>query len=315
MNPPPTGRKPTHIVGNRPVGRWGERRLHFVGVGGAGMSGLALVCAELGAAVSGSDRGDSSYMERLRRAGLEPVVGHDAANLPDGAEVIVSTAIGADNPGAGARSRARPRRPPSRRAAGRALRREAADRRRRHARQDDDDRDAGLGAAQARRGPGVLRRRRGSRARPGGRYGERRLGDGGVGRRRGRRERRQLPRPEARDRRRHQHRDGPPLALGLDRRAARGLRAVRRKSKRRPGQPSPRRTNAALATLCGANAAFDRFDAVRSGAERARSVCAGAPQRAQRARRSCRGRALRASTSTPSPPRSPISPESTGGSS
>jgi UDP-N-acetylmuramate--alanine ligase len=62
------------------------------------MSGLALVCAELGAAVSGSDRGDSSYMERLRGAGLEPVVGHDAANLPDGAEVVVSTAIAADNP-------------------------------------------------------------------------------------------------------------------------------------------------------------------------------------------------------------------------
>ncbi len=62
------------------------------------MSGLALVCAELGATVSGSDRGDSSYMERLRGAGLEPVVGHDAANLPEGAEVVVSTAIAADNP-------------------------------------------------------------------------------------------------------------------------------------------------------------------------------------------------------------------------
>jgi UDP-N-acetylmuramate--alanine ligase len=74
------------------------RRLHFVGIGGAGMSGLALVCARLGATVSGSDRSDSSYMERLRRAGLDPVVGHDAANLPDGAEVVVSTAIGADNP-------------------------------------------------------------------------------------------------------------------------------------------------------------------------------------------------------------------------
>ncbi len=77
---------------------WGDRRLHFIGVGGAGMSGLALVCARLGATVSGSDRGDSSYMERLRQAGLEPVVGHDAANLPQGAEVVVSTAIGADNP-------------------------------------------------------------------------------------------------------------------------------------------------------------------------------------------------------------------------
>jgi UDP-N-acetylmuramate--alanine ligase len=80
------------------AGRWAGRRLHFVGIGGAGMSGLALVCARLGATVSGSDRADSSYMERLRAAGLAPVVGHDAANLPEGAEVVVSTAIGADNP-------------------------------------------------------------------------------------------------------------------------------------------------------------------------------------------------------------------------
>jgi UDP-N-acetylmuramate--alanine ligase len=62
------------------------------------MSGLALVCAELGASVTGSDRSDSSYMERLRAAGLDPIVGHDAANLPQGAEVVVSTAIGDDNP-------------------------------------------------------------------------------------------------------------------------------------------------------------------------------------------------------------------------
>jgi len=62
------------------------------------MSGLALVCARLGATVTGSDRADSSYMERLRAAGLDPLVGHDAANLPDGAEVVVSTAIGEDNP-------------------------------------------------------------------------------------------------------------------------------------------------------------------------------------------------------------------------
>jgi UDP-N-acetylmuramate--alanine ligase len=77
---------------------WASRRLHFVGIGGAGMSGLALVCAELGAAVSGSDRSDSSYMERLRAAGLGPVVGHDAVNVPKGAEVVVSTAIDEDNP-------------------------------------------------------------------------------------------------------------------------------------------------------------------------------------------------------------------------
>jgi UDP-N-acetylmuramate--alanine ligase len=77
---------------------WAGRRLHFIGIGGAGMSGLALVCARLGAIVTGSDRSNSSYMERLRQAGLEPAVGHDAANLPEDAEVVVSTAIGAENP-------------------------------------------------------------------------------------------------------------------------------------------------------------------------------------------------------------------------
>jgi UDP-N-acetylmuramate--alanine ligase len=80
------------------MSEWKNRRLHFIGIGGAGMSGLALVCARLGATVTGSDRADSSYMERLRAAGLEPAVGHDAANLPEGAEVVVSTAIAEDNP-------------------------------------------------------------------------------------------------------------------------------------------------------------------------------------------------------------------------
>lgn len=77
---------------------WASLRLHFVGIGGAGMSGLALVCRELGATVGGSDRADSSYMQRLRDAGLEPAMGHDAANLPEDAAVVVSTAIGDDNP-------------------------------------------------------------------------------------------------------------------------------------------------------------------------------------------------------------------------
>jgi UDP-N-acetylmuramate--alanine ligase len=75
-----------------------SRRLHFIGVGGAGMSGLALVARALGAEVTGSDRADSSYSERLREAGIEPVIGHDAANLPAGAEVVVSTAIPEQNP-------------------------------------------------------------------------------------------------------------------------------------------------------------------------------------------------------------------------
>jgi UDP-N-acetylmuramate--alanine ligase len=74
------------------------RSLHFIGIGGAGMSGLALVAHALGARVTGSDRADSPYCERLRWAGIEPVIGHDAANLPAGAEVVVSTAIPEDNP-------------------------------------------------------------------------------------------------------------------------------------------------------------------------------------------------------------------------
>jgi UDP-N-acetylmuramate--alanine ligase len=74
------------------------RRLHFIGIGGAGMSGLALVADALGAEVSGSDRVDSSYAERLRREGIDARIGHDAANLPEGAEVVVSTAIPEDNP-------------------------------------------------------------------------------------------------------------------------------------------------------------------------------------------------------------------------
>lgn len=77
---------------------WTQRNLHFIGIGGAGMSGLALVCRRLGAMVTGSDRADSSYLQRLRDAGLQPVLGHDARNLPGDAEVVVSTAIADENP-------------------------------------------------------------------------------------------------------------------------------------------------------------------------------------------------------------------------
>ena len=77
---------------------WAGRKLHFIAIGGAGMSGLALVAHRLGATVTGSDRADSSYMDRLRAAGLEPAVGHDADAVPADADVVVSTAIGADNP-------------------------------------------------------------------------------------------------------------------------------------------------------------------------------------------------------------------------
>src|SRR5215210_6538085 len=78
---------------------WAGRRLHFVGIGGAGMSGLALVARELGAAVTGSDRsGGSGYATSLCDAGIQAVVGHAAENVPEGAEVVYSTAIPPDNP-------------------------------------------------------------------------------------------------------------------------------------------------------------------------------------------------------------------------
>jgi UDP-N-acetylmuramate--alanine ligase len=78
---------------------WAGRRLHFIGIGGAGMSGLALVAHALGAEVTGSDRAASAYTGPLVAAGIEPVVGpHDAANVPAGAEVVYSTAVPAENP-------------------------------------------------------------------------------------------------------------------------------------------------------------------------------------------------------------------------
>ncbi|HWF72850.1 MAG TPA: UDP-N-acetylmuramate--L-alanine ligase [Solirubrobacteraceae bacterium] len=77
---------------------WSSRKLHFVGIGGAGMSGLAIVAQALGAEVTGSDRADSPYAERLREHGIDPILGHAAENVPAGAEVVYSSAIAPDNP-------------------------------------------------------------------------------------------------------------------------------------------------------------------------------------------------------------------------
>jgi UDP-N-acetylmuramate--alanine ligase len=72
--------------------------VHFVGIGGIGMSGIAEVLANLGYTVQGSDAADSANVKRLRERGIRVSVGHDAANL-DGADVVVvSTAIKRDNP-------------------------------------------------------------------------------------------------------------------------------------------------------------------------------------------------------------------------
>jgi UDP-N-acetylmuramate--alanine ligase len=74
------------------------RRFWFVGIGGAGMSALALVAHAWGAEVGGSDRSRSSYVERLEAAGIPVAIGHEGANVPEEAEVIVSSAIAPNNP-------------------------------------------------------------------------------------------------------------------------------------------------------------------------------------------------------------------------
>jgi len=80
---------------------WRDRRLHFVGVGGAGMSGYARAAHALGAQVSGSDRASSPFLTRLRQDGvLEASLGHAAENLPagDDVELVYSAAIPPENP-------------------------------------------------------------------------------------------------------------------------------------------------------------------------------------------------------------------------
>ena len=77
------------------IGACGRSRVGASGSSGSaapGMSALALVAHEWGAEVGGSDRARSSYVERLEAAGIPVAIGHDAAHVPDGAEVIVSSA-------------------------------------------------------------------------------------------------------------------------------------------------------------------------------------------------------------------------------
>lgn len=73
-------------------------RVHIVGIGGAGMSAIASVLASMGHAVSGSDLRDSAGLVRLRAAGVQVSIGHDASNVGDAALVAVSTAIPPTNP-------------------------------------------------------------------------------------------------------------------------------------------------------------------------------------------------------------------------
>lgn len=73
---------------------WRGRHIHFIGIGGSGMSGLALVAHRLGAVVSGTDQKDSFYIESLRRLGIKDItIGHAAEALPEHGEFVFTSAI------------------------------------------------------------------------------------------------------------------------------------------------------------------------------------------------------------------------------
>jgi UDP-N-acetylmuramate--alanine ligase len=74
------------------------KHIHFVGVGGAGMSGIAEVLRNLGYLISGSDIADSPTLRRLSELGIQTFVGHAAANVIGADAVVTSTAVQQDNP-------------------------------------------------------------------------------------------------------------------------------------------------------------------------------------------------------------------------
>jgi UDP-N-acetylmuramate--alanine ligase len=83
---------------SQPQGMGRVRRIHFVGAGGAGMSGIAEVLHNLGYSVSGSDLRENAVTRRLNALGVEVWVGHDARHVEDCDAVVVSSAVAADNP-------------------------------------------------------------------------------------------------------------------------------------------------------------------------------------------------------------------------
>ncbi len=74
------------------------QHIHFVGIGGAGMSGIAEVLHNLGYVISGSDLADGAALRRLASLGIRTYVGHAAAHVDGADAVVTSTAVGADNP-------------------------------------------------------------------------------------------------------------------------------------------------------------------------------------------------------------------------
>ena len=72
--------------------------IHFIGIGGIGMSAIAEVMVTLGHKVQGSDIADNYNVARLRKHGIDVMIGHDAKNLKEAAVVVISSAVKPDNP-------------------------------------------------------------------------------------------------------------------------------------------------------------------------------------------------------------------------
>ena len=252
---------------------WAGRRLHFIGVGGAGMSGLALVAQRArrrgDRARTGPSRATSSACARRASS---PRSATTPRTCPDGAEVVVSTAIPDDNPElAAARERGRGRAPPRRPA--RRGRRACGARSPWPARTGRRRRPAWPRTCWSRRAATRLPdRRRGPLDRD-----ERGVGRGGVARRRGGRVRPLVPQAVRRGRGRDERRARPSRDVRDARRARGGLRALHRGragGDRRPRGAGDRAAAAGLA-LHGA----------RRGV---RALGARAPQRAERLGRRAR---------------------------
>jgi UDP-N-acetylmuramate--alanine ligase len=74
------------------------KHIHFVGIGGAGMSGIAEILHNLGYRVSGSDQSDSPVVQRLAELGVKVAIGHDKHHIEGAQAVVTSTAVQRDNP-------------------------------------------------------------------------------------------------------------------------------------------------------------------------------------------------------------------------
>ena len=274
------------------------RRVHFVGIGGIGMSGIAELLANLGYAVSGSDEKASPTTDRLASLGIRVARGHDAANVGDADVVVVSSAVGRGEPGSagsGAAARAgHPARRDARGADAAPLRRGG----RRRAWQDDDDVDDRAGARTGRA------RSDGGHRRPAERLRQQRparqgRADGG----RGGRERPVVSEAVSDDCGDDQHRPRAPRELRRLRRPPAGVRRVRQQGavlwrghrvRRRP-EPGrdPPAPDAARDDL-RPRGARRRRDGERRRARSAERGGDRAPPRARRGRRGAGGRDARA---------------------